>query len=168
MRIFIALVVSTLASACGSSEAEDRQAAQDWAYVEETAQAQAAASAGLDQIGYPECGAVWERGKATPCGRRTHAITMTECRRRALIAAGRGSAILDEFAGPSWVAAAGLGAVASDETRIAKMEKYGYLSSFEVVAVALGNGTSDIEHYNCELQEMRLTEVNWFGRKPVF
>lgn len=120
-------------------------------------------SAGLDKVKYPKCAAVFDNAKITSCGRATFKVAMAECRQRArgFIP---GGALLDETAGDSWIARAGSTAVASDEKRIAFQESQGLRPSYlEFLAVAKGDGTQEIESFNCGLDgSFHLTNVSAF------
>lgn len=125
------------------------------------ARAEAEATAKLDQVNYPECAVVWKDNKVTACGRAVFKRSMAACRGRALTWSGAHGTptIIDEYTGDGWQARAGM-ASKNDEQRIKLMELASTQSPSESVAATLGNNTSDIQIYYCDLdQSFRLTGI---------
>lgn len=127
------------------------------------------ANTGLSAIAYPKCASAIEGNRPTKCGKKVFAVAMSECRSRAGTWEGQGT-IIDEYTGDSWQRAAG-SASATDETRLKSVGMGGVgQGSLETVAFAKGNGTSDIQMYNCDLDAgLKLTKVaqSYTVNKPV-
>jgi len=111
------------------------------------------ANRGLDKVIYPKCDKAFAGGKITSCGKRAFTIAMNECRGRATSYV-PGGALLDEYSGDSWQDAAGKSETWNDDKRLKVMAvSFSDVSLTQYVAVAMGNGTSDIQHFSCHLDK---------------
>jgi hypothetical protein len=162
MRIVYALaIVASALSSCSNEQPlnqaqidainESVKTPEERAADKARADRKAAANANLDKIAYPNCKVAVETGRITACGTKVFVAAMAECRSRALGLAPSGS-LLDEYAGDSWQERAGLSSVMNDKDRLAGLaHNPDQLHWPQYVAVALANGTDDIQNFACDL-----------------
>lgn len=167
MKLWWGLAAVVGLTACGPSAEERAQEAEElrrlsaeWEAEDAAVQAKEdAAKAGISDIEYPACSKSFDVG-VTACGKEVFKRSMSECRSRVVTWEGRGT-VLDRYAGDSWLRAAGSESYAEDGERLKQIERMsnevnnerirGYAGQH--LAVILGDGTSNIRKYYCELDE---------------
>jgi len=152
-RMIFATLLLAL-SACGGDEPrsfEDPVADAARAARERDEEAKRQAHAGLDSVEYPECEVVANNKKSTSCGLAVVEKAMSECTTRVLAWSGA-SSVLDEFAGDSWISAAGERTVLPTKERAKRLASSDMAKS-QYIAVLPGNGARSVVVYECSLDD---------------
>lgn len=159
-NIAVVLTVISCFSLVGCGEAEPEEPLVFEQSPEEIARSKAAfeeEQAEYAAIEYPECGAIWQDGKLSECGRKRLQLSLDFCDEEH----GSGFRLDPSSAGDSWIARAGRGTMQTVEERAQRISEGDYIS--EGISYAEGDGTNSIKIVRCLMDESSLRVTNVYS-----